>query len=70
MILSSDLNFPEKTSYSYEKTISVSSRKSGEKGKAKITFMAGPILANKTGYDPKCSPNSLHISDFPLFFFL
>lgn len=42
----------------------------GEKGKAKITFMAGPILANKTGYDPKCSPNSLHISDFPLFFFL
>lgn len=52
MILSSDLNFPEKTSYSCEKTISTQEGQ-GAKGKAKITLMAGPILANKTGYDPK-----------------
>ena len=52
IILSSDLNFPEKTFYSCEKTISAQEGQE-VKGKAKITLMAGPIVANKTGYDPK-----------------
>lgn len=40
------------------------------KGKAKITFIAGPILGSKTGHNPKWSSNSLNIDDFPLFSFL
>lgn len=53
MILSSDLNFPEKDLLLRRKPSQLAQENQGEKGKAKITLMAGPILANKTGYDPK-----------------
>lgn len=53
MILLSDLNFPERPPTHWRKPSQLAQEGQGEKGKAKITLMAGPILANKTGYDPK-----------------